>query len=281
MKRWTVLFLSLLIIVSVSPAGYASGGERVIDDAMLLTQDECSALEDQAGDIYQDYEMDVVIVTTVDTGGKSVQTYADDYYDENGYGWGENATGVLLLVNMDTREWYISTCGDAIYILTDYALDTLGNELAYFLSQGLYYMAFENFMSSLPQYIRAYDQGRPVDGYVEPDTYWPESGDETVYYHSEPDYGGIAISSLVIGLVTALVAVLVMRSRMNTAKFQKHAGNYLVSGTYRLHTSRDMFLYSQVSKRPRQQNNSGRPGGGSSVHRSSGGRSHGGRGGRF
>lgn len=283
MRKIIACLLSLLLMLGLTNAVYAGTLPWVIDDADLLTQSEEDALTQQIEDIRDSYELDVVILTIQDLGGRSIQTYADDYYDENGYGYGDDYTGVLLVIAMDTREWYISTCGEAIYALTDYSLDVLGEELVYFLSIEEYYMAFENFANSLPKYMMAYEQGDPYDGYVQPDEYYPEYGDEIVYYepNREPDYGSMFLISLVIGAVAALVAVLIMRSRMNTAKFQKNAGNYLISGSYHVNVRRDMFLYSRVSKTPRQQSNGGGRGGGSSVHRSSGGRSHGGRGGRF
>ena len=86
-------------------------------------------------------------------------------------------------------------------------------------------------------------------------------------------------ASLIIGLIIAAMTVLVMRSKMNTAKMQKSAANYLKDGSFRLRQRSDMFLYSRVTRTARPKNTSS--GGGSSVHRSSGGISHGGRGGRF
>lgn len=278
-KRILSLLLCLLLIAALPNTVLAAEPAWVVDNADLISANEESALIEQILDIRDTYKMDVAIVTVWDLDGKSVQTYADDYYDDHGYGYGEDYTGVLLLIAMDTREWYISTCGEAIYALTDYSLDVLGDELVHFLSLGEYYMAFENFVNSLPKYMIAYKEGVPYDGYVQPDDYYPEYRDEIVYYESEFEPNHFV--SLLIGAVVALIVILIMRSRMNSAKPQKHAVEYIKDGSYHLHTCRDMFLYSRVSKTPKPQNNGGSRGGGSSVHRSSGGRSHGGRGGRF
>lgn len=276
MKRLICLLITLCVLTSL-PCPVFAAENYVVDNADLLTSDEESHLTDQILSVREEYELDIVIVTVSDLGGKSVQTYADDYYDENGYGYGTDYTGVLLLIAMDTREWYISTCGEAIYALTDYSLDVLGQELVYFLSDGAYYMAFENFVNSIPKYMLAYQQGAPMDGYVQPDDYEPEYGDEIVYYE-DSNAAKNPLIAVVIGLVVAIVVILIMRSNMNTAKPQHSAADYLKKNSYHLNTQRDMFLYSRTSKTRRQQNTSG---GGSSVHRSSGGRSHGGRGGRF
>lgn len=46
----------------------------------------------------------MIIVTVDSLNGKTVEEYADDYYDDNGYGYGENNSGILFLVAMDDRE---------------------------------------------------------------------------------------------------------------------------------------------------------------------------------
>lgn len=275
MKKWISIFLCLILLAALPFSVSAVDTEtRVIDNAGLLSESEELSLEDQIQSVRLQYEIDVVILTIIDLEGKSAQAYADDYYDDNGYGCGADHSGVLLLIAMDTREWYISTCGEAIYALSDYSLDVLGEEMVYFLSDERYYMAFENFVNSLPKYMIAYQQGTPLNGYV------PQGREEVVYYR-KTNYVANFLIALVIGAVAALVTVLVMRSKMNTAKPQKNAGNYIKNNSYRLNVHRDMFLYSRVSKTPKPQNNGDGGHGGSSVHRSSGGRSHGGRGGRF
>ena len=61
--------------------------------------------------------MDVVIVTTYNTRSKSSQVYADDFYEENNIGRNNSGDGILLLIDLDNREVYISTSGAAIIIL--------------------------------------------------------------------------------------------------------------------------------------------------------------------
>ena len=276
------LLLALLLILSLSAA--ASGAEPdapwVMDNAGLLDSEEIQELNRQIQHLRSELELEIVIVTTYGTGGKGVQAYADDFYDQNGYGYGSSNTGILLLLDMESREWYMSTCGDAIYIFTDYGLDQLGETILPWLSDGEYYRAFLAWLSELSPYVKAYRNGSPIDGYVPPDEYESPYGEEIYYYE---DHVGIRVKpfpiALLIGLVASGITILIMRSRMNTAKLQKSAANYLKDGSFHLRRRSDMFLYSRVTKTPRPKESSG--GGGSSVHRSSGGVSHGGRGGRF
>lgn len=274
----SAVFLCLLLIM-IPLTGFASETRRVMDDAQLLSEDEELALEEAIAQLRHTHELDVAIVTVWNLGSKTAQEYADDFYDDHGYGVGEDYSGILLLLAMESREWYISTCGEAIYIFTDYGLEEMGNAILPYLSSSRYYDAFSQWLYEIPYYCDAYSYGQSVDGYVPPDGYLPQSGEQIVYPHYQRDTtlrdNGI---SLVAGFIIAVVAILVMRGTMNTAKAQASAADYLKNGTYHLKIRRDMYLYSRVTKTAKPQNNGG---GGSSVHRSSGGRSHGGRGGRF
>ena len=279
MKKLLSFLLCILLLLGIS-ANASAAQDRVVDEAGLLTDSERNALEEKAASLWDSCHLDVAIVTLDSTYGKSVQTYADDYYDEHGYGYGADNSGILLLLCMDTREWYISTCGEAIYIFTDFGLEQMGQAMLADLSYGEYFDAFETWMDLIPEYVEAFSQGQPIDGMVYPDEYEPIGGDEIIYYEkdSKPNH----FISLLIGAAVAGIALLIMRSGMNTAKQQANAADYVKNGSFRLNLQRDMFLYRQVSKTPKAQSQGTRSGGGgSSVHRSSGGVSHGGRGGRF
>jgi uncharacterized protein len=283
MKKICPILFALLLLLSLSLPVYAAEElpDYVVDNAGLLTAEEEEKLRQWIVEYNAELQLDIVIVTTYGTDGKGIQAYADDFYDRNGYGYGTDNTGILLLIDMESREWYISTCGEAIYIFTDYGLDQLGQTILPWLSEGAYYRAFQAWISALSPYVKAYHAGSPVDGYVPPDEYESPYGEEIYYYD---DHVGVTVKpfpiALIIGLVAALVTILVMRSRMNTAKLQKNAANYLKAGSFRLRQHSDMFLYSRVTRTAKPKNNTS-GGGGSSVHRSSGGVSHGGRGGRF
>ena len=249
----------------------------ISDYADVLTAEEELLLEIFAQSIQKEYAIDPVIVTIHSLNGKTAQNYADDYYDMTGYA----DNGILFLLAMDEREWYISTCGSVIYAVTDYTVQQLGDITVWYLSEGYYYDGFNAYLNELSSYLDAYENGRPVDGYADySKDYYHGQREEVVYYDSH-SMNPFPIA-LLIGLVAAVISIIVMHAAMNTKRPQRSAGAYLRNGTFRLRLHQDLFLYSNVSKVRRQQNNgSGSRGGGSSVHRSSGGRRHGGGGGRF
>lgn len=281
-QRLVAILLCLILLLGLAlPVTAASDMPMVVDSAGLLTASEAESLENKAQALRSEYALDVVILTVDSMNGVDAQSYADTFYDQNGYGYGENGDGILFLLAMSEREWYISTCGDTIYAITDYCIQQLGITAVWYIEEGYYYDGFDAYLDALPPYLDAYDSGTPVDGYADySGDYYHGSREEVVYY--EEDSSPNIFLSLVIGIVAATVVILVMRSSMNTKKQQRSASGYLKAGSFHLRSHQDLFLYSNVSKVRRQQTStSSHRGGGSSVHRSSGGRRHGGGGGRF
>ena len=254
MKRLTTLLLAVLVLsVLVTPVFAAS--PKVIDNAELLTDSEEAYLEAKAQAIADSYGMDVVILTVNSTNGRYIEAFADDYYDNNGNGIGPQYSGVLVMLAMDTREWAVSTCGEAIQALPDWTIEALFQLMADDLSIGNYGAAFTAYLQELEELFAHYRDSQVID---------------------VGDYLRIVLISLGIGAAAGGIVILVMRGQMNTAKAQSGATTYLRDGSFRLTRHLDLFLYSRVNRTRRQQSS-----GGSSVHRSSSGRSHGGGHGRF
>lgn len=276
MKQLICLILCLLLLPL--PMTAAAAGTYVIDEAGLLDAASEEVLQESAAGIYETYGVELVILTVDTLGFKSAQEYADDSYDEGGYG----DNGILFLLAMAEREWYISTTGTAIDALHDNALMEIEYEIIPYLSEGAYYEGFAKLQSILPYYL---DQQMPDAG-----IYYDVNGNRYVEQDYESEETGARVNvffSLIFGAVIAAFALMGMRSTMNTKTAQRGAANYQTEGSYRLTRQQDLFLYSNVTKRPRQQNTGtpgARTGGGhhhSTMHRSHSGRSHGGRGGRF
>ncbi len=285
MKRITLLILCA-VLLCYTPLPVLATEQKIVDHAGLLTEIEIEELESRAREISTEYGMDIVIVTVHSLDGKSSESYADDYYDYNGYGLGSDNSGILLLLSMEYRDWAISTCGEAIYAFTDYGVQNIFSDISEYLSHDQYYLAFSAYLNALMPYLDAYTAGSPIDGdsnnYFGPGTYVPGTQENVVHYESSRDITwylqkiGIAF---IVGAVVGCIVLLIMRSQMNTAKSQHNATSYMISDSYRIEFQQDIFLYSQIRKVRKTENSSSS--GGSSVHRSSSGRSHGGGHGKF
>ena len=254
MKRIYSLIIAIVLLLTLSTLCFAQT-PKIADRAGLLTEHQIADLESRAQALADRYDIDVAIVTTKSLGSKSARDYADDYFDYNGYGIGSDHSGIIFLISTEERDWWISTSGKGIQALTDYGIDCLFDAVSDELAQDQWYDAFSSYLDHLQDYLEAYEQGTPID--------------------KAPNYLLRLAIALVIGAVIGGIAIAVMRSKMNTARRQTGASSYLVDGSYQLNVCRDMYLYGHTS-RVRKQENSG-----SSTHRSSSGRSHGGRGGKF
>lgn len=85
------------------------------------------------------------VVTADDIGRKNTMDYADDFYGYNGYGFGENYDGVLLLVSMEDRDWWMSTSGYGITAITDAGIEYISDKFLSDLSDGDYAGAFSTY----------------------------------------------------------------------------------------------------------------------------------------
>ena len=131
----TLLLLSIFILPAI--AADAGTPDKVVDGAGLLTEAEEDALRSRIAEVVSRYQCDLVIVTAASTHGKTPRAFADDYFDENGYGIGASRSGVLLLVSMEERDWYISTGGTAIRAFTEYGLDYMEERIPPLLTLSL------------------------------------------------------------------------------------------------------------------------------------------------
>ena len=150
MKRVFCWILTLVLVLGLSiPAFAENDWPKIMDEAGLLTEEERAELEERAQSIANAYGMDVVIVTNDSLDGKTATEYADDYFDYNGYGLGEEESGTLLLVSMGERDWAISTKGTAIRAVTDWGNEQLQDAMLPDLSSGDYADAFNSYLDQL------------------------------------------------------------------------------------------------------------------------------------
>ena len=248
MKRQFTAFALCVLIFLMVPLSVFAAEPPVVDKAGLLDATEKNILTEMCEDIRLAYGFDLVFLTVPSLEGATARSYADDYYDFHSY----SPDGILFLVAMAEREWHISTSGAAIDALSDEDLEILGDYVAMFLSDGDFYGAFFAFADEAPRY---FGTGKAIR------INW--------------------FLSLGIGAAIAGIVLLILRGLMNTRTPQHSASDYQSADSFRLKVNQDLFLFSQVSKVRRQQPQQSGSRGGSTVHRSSSGRSHGGRGGKF
>ena len=266
MKKKLILLICALLALSLG--ALTESLPLVVDDAGLLASDEISALEARAREISDAQGMDVVIWTTDETDGREIRYQAADFYDYSGYGQGEDHDGVMLMISMAERNWFILTTGSGIRAFTDYGIQWIGSDIRPALSDGDYAGAFERFLSDAEQFILQAQAGEPYD------------------VDNEPDSGSLLESLLValaiiaaISLVITLIVMHVLKGQLHSARPQATANNYVRDGSMRMGAPLDLFLYQTQTRRKIEKSDS--DSGGSSTFTSSSGTEHGGGGGSF
>lgn len=267
--KTTVCLVFLLLPFIISAVASATP-EKVVDQAGVWSDSERAILSSEADRMGQTYQMDIVLVTTDDAGGKTPRDYADDYFDQNGYGVGPDASGILLLLDFDNREVYISTSGEAIRYMTDARIESVLD--AVFdggMLESRYFDAAGSFLRETESFLQA---GIPEDQYTETEGQriltWAEG------------LVGLLISG------TAGTGFFVSTRKRYQAKTRPAVFDFRQNSIAQLIPYEDNLVNTFVTTRIRPPVNptggGGLSGSGrSTVHRSGSGRMHGGGGRRF
>lgn len=263
------LFLFVFGIFGISPVTVSAAGDlpRLVDMADLLSDSEEAALVEMLDEVSERQQVDIVVVTADSLEGKSATQYADDFYDDYGYGFGDGRDGILFLVSMGERDWCLSTTGFGITAFTDAGQAYMSELFLPDLSEGDYAAAFVTFVQLCDDFITQADSGAPYDVGNLP---------------QEPYAFGMWLAiSFGVAFVIALIATGVMKGQLHSVSSQSQADSYIRDGSMQLTKNNDLFLYRHIERREKPKDNSSDSPGGSSTHTSSSGTTHGGSGGTF
>lgn len=287
MRKRALLIIALAAMLLLL-CGFDAQQQKVYDLADLLTREEESTLQEKAVEAAYRLSLDVVMVTTNDAMGRTSEAFADEFYDGGGFGFeGKNGSGMLFCIDMDNREIYLSTAGDAISRITDYEVEKILDAAYDRITQGDYYGTFTAFLSSAEKYATNREEAENITGSYDPqeEDYHVIDVDpaEKSFLERILDPARAALDGL-IAAVTGAIGTLIMKRRAKprstiTTKTYQH-------GNVSFRERRDMLMHTTVSVRhiQRTSGSSGGGGGGhshSSYHSSSGGHFHGGGGRKF
>ena len=250
--------VSRLIKISVGRGNDAAPTERVYDKADVLTDAQEEKLRQLIAETEKKTACDIVLVTInqqVESASSGWETtmrnLADDFYDENNYGYNKvHGDGVLLLDN-----WYegqagswLSTCGKVYQEFGTYEINRI--------LDAVYYEVEEDPYEAYCTYVRMIGQ---------------EMGEEI-----ESPTGLLLIPIIVMFVFVAI------KLKSPLGKETVAVNEYVVGGRPVVRGRSDQMVNKFVTRRHIPRNNGSRGGGGGSRsgggggHRSSGGVSHGG-----
>ena len=258
MKIKRLLFFQLILIFSFAVPVFSL--DRVVDNAGLLSDAEKESLRSIIASLASRYNFDLVIVTERNIGSTHPRDFADDFFDYNGYGLGEDYDGCLFLQVTESRDYWFSTTGRGIGVLNSYALNKLSADAVRFLREDNPYEAYRSFLRNWEVFLSLDAQGRSYNFFYQNNFI-------------------LVFAAWMLSMLIGAITVQVWKKGMNTALPQTQAAAYVVAGSLVFGEKTDRFLYSTVTQTERQPPPSA--GGGGGVHTGSSGRSHGGGGGKY
>lgn len=237
-----------------TPAVDAS--EKVYDFADLFTTTEEADIYNQIDDYITSHNLDLAVVTINSNNKMSPQEYADDFYDYNDFGINSTHDGVLFLIDMDNREIYMSTTGNAIKMYNDYRINSA--------------------LDAVYQYMTDEDYYEGVTEYIEVISDYASKGLPTV--SETKSFSETLLISLGVGLVVTFIIMFILIKKNKLVRKATTAKEYLNKESVNINNVGEVFIGSNTVKHKIEHDSSS---GGSSTHSGSSGRSHGGGGRSF
>ena len=236
------LGLGLLMTLSVpaSSENDAAGTEEiswVFDDYGLLDETEQAQLDQELGDIYEEYGYDAVLLISPDIGeDQDYRKYAAEFMQENDIGYGDTYEGMCIFHQPDARNITIVFRGDT--------QDDFPSNVQ------------EEMLDKCKKYLKADD---PVSGYQSLITDLRTGLDRICEGKKvrpmdirEGSFAGtfavdLLLCFLAMAIPTGFMTWMQMR-KMKTRVQQANANAYSADGGLELKEKRDLFLYSTISQ---------------------------------
>lgn len=244
-----ISFLLVLLLLAATPLTVLAAPDPVTDNAGLLTEEqdrELSSLLCEQG------IGSLCVVTLESLNGENIEEYAERWAEQSG-------VGVLFMISMEERQWCITAAAEYKSVIDVYVIDEISARCLPFLKSGDYYEAFATFASCCNGYLESY-----IPGEVYPNEGLPgNSGGSQITL-------GRILVCLLIGLAAGGITAGIMASKNKSVRAKNNASDYVRSGSMHVTLSRDIYLYHNITRTPKAQNNSssGGSGGGSRSTRS-------------
>ena len=250
MKKRNLVSLILVLLI-VNCFVISACAAHVTDDARLFSDQERAYLEQRAAEISEKYNFGVYIVTLDNYlnyhGSSNIEKFTMNYYDENGFGYGDDKAGTTLLLSMAERDYDLDFNSDrANEIFTYSGREQMQSRFLAYFRQNDFYGGFDEYLSTCEEYLQAAADGTPVGASDDvPDGYWDNYTD----YDNERLPLWIA---LIPGAIAAILAGVLTSIPMHSAKKKQDADVYRVPGSLDIRRRSDMFLHRSVTRTPRE-----------------------------
>lgn len=241
--------------------------EKIYDFADLLTPSEEEKIYQQVNQFINKTNFDLAIVTINDNNKLSAMEYADDFYDYNDFGTDAEYSGILFLIDMDTREIYMSTTGKAIAMYSDSRIDMTLDAIYEEFSERHYMQGITKFVTIIENY----------------DTMGLPSNKDSKYAISETgeiyrEFPWLIVFGAPLAITIIVIGIMIHKNKL--VRVATSSREYLDKDSLKMRVVSDRLISTNTVAVPLSTSSSS-GGGGSSHHSGSSGRSHGGGGHRF
>ena len=276
-----VWIVGLILCLGLLLCGFDREQQKVYDEAGLFSSQEWSELQEACVETAQQEKLDIVILTREEPDRRSVEEIADDFYDENGFGYeGAHESGVILLIDMYQREFCITTSGYAMEWFTDREIEEMYDRMEGDLRAGDYYGACFAFLN---QVVRLKGNSEKAEnGYYDPakQTFVSTEKGPVARAFTAGRVLLRLLLSAVIGVLGALTLKKNTEPRMSVGQRTYLKDQQLPAGNRTDRFLRETTIHRKIPRPPANHGGGSGGGGFSSTHTSGGGFSHGGGGGR-
>ena len=230
------LFALMLCAVLIIPAA-ADESYYVNDLADILSDSQEQLLEAKLSEISESVGADITVLSCDSINGLDPEDYCLNYLANSEY----SADAMIFLVSMEYRDWCITPTGYCFGAINDEGMDYIADGISDYLTDGNYLGGFEAFADRCNKVMQTVRSGKEFK----------------VPY----SFGLSLIISIIIGFVLAFIVTGVMKSRLKTVSMKAGASDYVKSNSLSINTSRDIFLYRQVTRTVKPKNTSSSSGG--------------------
>ncbi len=231
MKMRKYFGIVFVLLLSVLFCGFTKDDVRVYDQGEFLSDSEEVQLEELIDKVSEEIQMDLVVVTTVDTEGKEAWQYAEWFYYDAGYTFGYEQTdkGVLYLIDMDNREIYVYCSEGAAAEISNKDIDQILDVIFDQAADGRYYISADSFVRKVRSLVEEGDTTESSSPEIE----------ETEEEEGNP---------VMVGMLISLVTVIILVKKQKTSVKVPHT-SYLNSSKTRMYRKEDHFIRTTVVTR--------------------------------
>ena len=253
MKRIITFLAALVLLLCCSLPAYAAGEglPYVCDTVSLLSDEQRGTLETQAETITEQFQCAVYFITVEnyqDYGSGDIYNVAKTIYKQYDLGWGEEKSGVLLLLSMDDRDYSLIAYGYGNVAFTDYGKDYLSERFLDNFADNDWNGGCEDYIVTCAEMLKMARNEEPLDITTRVNKYH-------VFW-----------ISLILGFSVALIICVIWRSAAKKAVREgSEARSYLSSGGMHFTYRDDRYTHTTQTRTKIEHSSDSSGGGGTTV----------------